>query len=459
MLITRKLINPSIEFTDVLPPGVVKYSYVDLCRQIDAYKNLLQGKYRCQPGQKVLIGVTASKVQTALIFACAELALSIVVVDYSRDDDFADANYIDPKTQLLLPIDFFIVEEPGPYTRSKYRIFSKVCQQTIALDTEVLDYSPNTTVLATARSEVLRCTSSGTTGTPKIVTHEHEFMYHLIVRNSHQFSGRAGLHHNLQHGSSFATYCMPILASAEVREFYNFKYFDEKRIFMFDLEHLMIPYPNMIEEFLSGMIKASPNLTVYTLSYIKQEWLDYVRKGAVKDFVSIFGSNETSGPVFLNRAVPLEAFAENSFYRVDDFYQLTFEADGVINVTLPYYDNLTICTNDKFKQEGDRYLHMGRSDLIRINGHAVDVVGYRIFAKEQLNCDVIYDTVKNAIYLAIWTDDPDLNFKVKHIDGIYRKSSNNRHGIDKHALLDYATFMRGVKIDHELLRDYFRNYV
>ena len=461
MLITRKLINPNIKFRDVNRHVVVDYDYKRLCEQIDAYKNLLQNTYQCQPGQHIVIGVPASINQTAMVFACAELALSITIVDYSRDDDFADDTYVDPKTKLLLPIDYFVMDSRLYYeSHGKYRTFERISGTTIYLDSVELDYTGNEQVLANGSTEMIRCTSSGTTGTPKIIKHSHEFLYHLIVRNSSQFSGSAGMHFNLQHGSSFATYFMPILASSTVTDFTNFKEYDYRLFFNHKIDHLMIPYPHTVEKFLQAMIKFLPDLTIYTLSYIKREWAEYVRKGAVKNFISIFGSNETSGPVFLNSVVPVEDFAENRFYKVDDFYQLTFDAeDGAINVGLPYYDDLTIRTNDRFDQQDGYYYHLGRNDLIRINGLAVDLAGYRDIIHSHLPCDIVYDTVKSAIYLAVWEQVEDLQAKLQMISDSLSKASEGRHTIDKYAVLDYDTFMRGVKIDHELLRDYFRNYV
>jgi hypothetical protein len=458
MLLTRHLINPDIKFIDVSDTGDQEYNYNDLCKLIDAYKNLLQS-CGCQPGQRAIIGMPARIEQTAIVFACAELAISIAIVDYSRIDDWAESSYVDPKTKLLLPIDFFITESPhqsevGP----KYKLFDQICNQTISLRIANLDYTHNPTILATEDSEIIRCTSSGTTGTPKVIKHSHKFISNLIVRNSRMFAGKAGLNRNLQHGSSFATYFLPVLASPGITHFYNFRSQHTKEICLYKLDHMMIPYPYLIDEFFESAVIKNSNLNIYTLSYIQQKWVDYVRQGKAKNIISIFGSNETSGPIFLNEIQPIDDFNPKRFTKVDDFYSLSFDHDDVITVSLPYYDSVNICTNDRFNYQDGYYYHQGRSDLIRINGLAVDLLGYNEFAKNLLDCDLIYDTIEHTIYLAVWSQDrseEQIQIIAKHLD----TTTNGLHTISKWSFLEQSDFIRGVKIDHELLRDYFRNYV
>jgi hypothetical protein len=39
-----------------------------------------------------------------------------------------------------------------------------------------------------------------------------------------------------------------------------------------------------------------------------------------------------------------------------------------------------------------------------------------------------------------------------------KKLSQNSHFISKYKILTFSNFLTGVKVDHELLRDWFRNY-
>ena len=63
------------------------------------------------------------------------------------------------------------------------------------------------------------------------------------------------------------------------------------------------------------------NGIVYTLSIIRKEWIPAIQDNRIKDIISIFGSNETSGPVMINQATDID-FTENTYKLVDNFYQI-----------------------------------------------------------------------------------------------------------------------------------------
>lgn len=459
-MITRENINKNIRFEDVkLFRGKTTseaYSFSELSSEIDRFKNLLQDHFQCQPGQTVLIGEQPGISQIALVFACCELGLPITVIDYHRRDNFKSYKYTDPKTKILLPISFFIVSQRE--STDKFEFFHSVCEKTIILNDhrDNINTSENKRILSQDNSLFIRCTSSGTTGTPKIVEHTHEFMESLINRNTVFFDDNVGLVFNLNHGSSLATYFMPALFSPKVNQFINFE-IDHNTLGSlseYDLSHLMLPYPHLIENFLQGNKKENNHLTVYTLSTIRKGWRSHIKKGKIRDVVSFFGSNETSGPIFVNNA-RVKGFKENQFRSIDDFYKINILENNDLSVTLPIY-NKTINTNDTFKIVEEKYQHLGRNDIIRINGFHVDVNDYTDMIKSIANCDLVYDSLKNEIYLAIWEIKADPMIVKNKIDKELKKASDNHHYISKYASLDHEDFLSGVKLDQELLRDYFR---
>lgn len=486
MIITRDIINKNITYKDFIWDETIKdYTYTDLNKQIDMFKNLLMNRYNCQIGEKILIGFRAGIMQTALIFAAAELGLKIVVVDYNKNE-----TNIDTKTKLLMPIDYFFLDVKliwhkivflnklsretififKPLSDSKNSLLNKMPLYGIyklASDSKfevdcIPDFTPNTEIKANKDSIFMTCTSSGTTGTPKIIEHSHEFIYELSNRNSKMFYGKVGVHTNLQHGSSFATYFLPSIVSNQVESIYNYNVVETHRYLparhpSIKIDHFMFPYTKGIEFFVESSTQLNPQLNLYTLSYIKSNWKLALENKKLKDIISIFGSNETSGPVFINKLSDPK-FEETRYYKVDNFYDIGLDDDVGLSVTLPVYKNKTICTNDKFKLNDDGSLtHLGRSDLIRINNLVVNTEVYKNKVSEYLNGDLIYDSVQQQIYLAIWEEKENLNDIINQISNFMSSCSENAHYLSKYKILNYEDFLTGVKLDHELLREYFRN--
>ena len=67
---------------------------------------------------------------------------------------------------------------------------------------------------------------------------------------------------------------------------------------------------------------------------------------------------------------------------------------------------------------------------------------------------IVYDLVKQEIYLACWTD-----VNLEKVKRRFNKGLIPEHHITKVASLDITRFLSGVKVDQELLREHFRNNV
>lgn len=274
--------------------------------------------------------------------------------------------------------------------------------------------------------------------------------------------------HNLNHGSSVATYFLPALCSDKTENFVSFMFTeiienppkDEsitaravEKFTKSNFHHLMIPYSHMVEKFLNNSDYRA--LIVYTLSSIKKDWVRFYKNQKIYDIISIFGSNETSGPTFINRISDVN-FEETKYKTIDNFYNINLRDGQHLEVGMPIY-NTTISTNDTFKLVDGAYYHTGRSDLYRINGQVVDVQYYNKLAAD-VNATCVIDTFKDSLYLAFW-ENTDFEKKVSHINSLITIKSRNLHKINKFALLNKNNFLSGIKLDMELLRDYFRKFV
>lgn len=464
MVLTRSVINQNIKYHDFgsnTKYGVYSkhHTYYDLSRLIDAYKNLFI-KYNAKPGMTVVIGEKTSTEQIAMVFACAELGLSITIAPnvYPAGQDKYVSGSMHPTLKMLLPIDFYIIKSKNMRMENKHKLFSEISNVTIRTENETLDYTPNNTIYAENHSVFLKCTTSGTTGTPKIIEHTHEFLYQLLTRNKQFFYGNMATIANLNHGSSPATYFLPGLMSEKVNHYFNFSWQEEHLLkdllkeYSDVINHIMFPYTVLIDEMIESNLNFK-NCVIYTLSIIRKEWIQSVKDNRVKDFISIFGSNETSGPTMINQATDVD-FTENTYKLIDDFYKINISSNSELEVIMPVYNKI-VSTNDKVEIIGNKVKYIGRSNLYRINDLEIDMNYYQSEVKKLMGADLIVDTNKNRIYLAIWDKNVE-DSCVTQIDSILRNNSNGLHYISHYERLNYNSFLSGIKLDNEALRQYFR---
>jgi hypothetical protein len=458
-MITRNIINPNISFIDYSNNSTHSYSFTHLNRLIDAYKNLLISK-GAKKGNSVVIGTQANTSQIALVLACAELGLTIVIIANPLPANQTGKQYvpglINLKLKLMLPIDYFILD--NRIQTAKFDLFNDVCRFTILIDEEQLDYTPNDVVYADKDTALLKCTSSGTTGTPKVITHTHGFLSKLIERNSKQFYGSMGMITNLAHGSSPAVYFLPGMMSKDTTQYVNLpnlplvEIAEILRSHDLSLDHLLVPYTLFVDQLFESN-ESLPGCVIHTLGMIRKSWVEAVKNNRAKDIISIFGTNETSGPFMINQATDVD-FDENTYKVTDDFYDLEL-IDDCLYVGMKEYGSV-IETHDAFMKRGDKFVHVGRSNLYRINDLEINLGKYQSIIDKLLKAELVVDTKQDRIYLAIWDQDFDIH-KVRHIDNVMRNDSNGLHFISKYDSLNYSDYLNGIKIDKEMLREYFRN--
>jgi hypothetical protein len=486
-VISRDIISEN--FLGINLGGGAKFNKTQLELRIDKWKYFLAHRCDAKKGDKILIGIIDISVDfVALCFAAFELSLVIVIADEEPLRSISDKTIINPKMAQLMPLDILIRQpvstdiddsdtDLSKYSR-KIAYYKNNSKFEIDLnefyDTE---FPEDLSVISAIRPDeddlFMITTSSGTTGTAKVVKHTHKFFNELCKRNSKEFSGDVVHSRNIHHGSSLTVFYLPSLMSDAVTTHYftschpNLYEHFVKQIAGIDINHISFPYVKILRDVMTiceqQRIKF-PNLRVSLLSYVPEFSKKYIRELYVKEIQSIFGSNETAGPLFLSTMSMdnIDNFDSRSFSKVDDFYDMQIE-DDVLTVTMPVYGT-KIKTNDVFTVDGDQYTHQGRSDLVRINDITIDFNFFNTICNEYNDqIMLLTDTVENKIYLLI-DKNPALSTNidgiVEHINTRIRLYySTHRLQIDKYAVEDFSAFLSGVKIDRELIRGYFRQYV
>jgi hypothetical protein len=474
--ITRDFISDNFIFTDICANNQT-YNKSQLVQRINYWKCVLKYTYNAQPQESILIGMQKLGIDYfAIIVAAAELSLKIIVVDYNRTDKFKDVEYNDPKTKLLSPIDIFLHDFPTDILStdqiySKYVFFKTHSKRTYStLDIVEINVHPEVdlaSIRPKATDILFRVTSSGTTDVPKVIEHTHEFISAISLENSKRYKGTALHVNNLNHGASASVTLLPLLASNNVTRHLFYDGADPESIsglvdaltpYKDELGYLSFPYPFLIDKFIEVSRAKNitwPNLDLITLSYILENAKHAVRDGIFNSITSIFGSNETLGPLFINTASRDDWNIDSRYYLIpNNFYKIDLSADGKITVTVPVY-NKEVETNDYFDKDGDYFIHKGRSDMFRINGETINLSTINNLNKQDTRAYIVIDTLNHCLYLACWED-----MTMEEIQTIKTSTENifKHIKVTKIAQLDKSNFYYGIKLDNELLREHFRTY-
>ena len=447
-LITREILNKNIKFYDMINNRIRDYDY--LSKDIDRFKNILQN-HGAEAGQIVFNFYKDSRLISSF-FACCELGLITCVVDIAKStvDLYYKKKYIDAKNKSISPINFVLHDERVLGENSKTKMYVELAETVVKYDQDY-DCSYNDTINATNDSVLMMCCSSGTTGTPKSISHTHSFMYELGKRNSSDFYGGVMYSRLFHHGSSFATFFLPALMGEKVERIYiNINRFmgDVKKNiveedFLKDVDHIQFPYTDDIIAWREQTSTKYPNLNIYTLAKIDKEWKSDVGI-FYKDIISLFGSSETSGPILIQKLSD-EKFESDRFIDPDGWYDPQI-IDGKLNLT-----------GDKFKYYDDgSFKFLGRDDKVMIQGQEISLKEINDQAKNIIGfSSVVIDTIKQKIYLCIWSDIRGEYSHVNLTENIEKFKSNYNLDIS-HKILDLSKFMCGIKIDNESIRDHFR---
>jgi len=479
-LITREVINKNIKYGGIGDRNTL-YDFEFLSQEIDRFKNLLQHN-KAQKGQTVYNSLRGMR-SVSLFFAASELGLITCVIDVTKSSfqlHFQNKKYIDAKTKSVMPIDFIFLDEKSLYKMrdgniNKLKYYTDIAEKVIEYD-ENFDCTYNDTINATEDTVVVKTCSSGTTGTPKAISHTHSFICRVAKRNSHYFYGNVMSTKIFHHGSSFATFFLPSLLADKVeRIHYEYKKYNYRGgdNFLKNIDHIQFPYTNDIKKFLKDTTSDTPQLNIYTLAKMDKTWKKYLGS-KMKDIISLFGSSETSGPIFVQNLSD-ENFEVDRFVDPDGWYDVKI-VDGKLNLT-----------GDLFERNDDgSYKFLGRDDVVTIQGQEISLKKINQEAKKLIGrCVVTIDTKLDKVYLCVFNNYQDTRWigedRVSLYRHLYESEPNQWFNQEKETDVDLAEqiekftslypfeiqskifpekdtgkFMCGIKIDHEAIRDRFR---
>jgi len=473
-VITRHWVNKKFQLSGSWN-GVV-YNFDDLSKFVDKWKIILIKTYKIKPGDKIGFNVGTTDIRYfSLFFAAAELGMSFVV--YQKPIKENDINNY--KIKVFSPLDFMVTDEASsndPLIVSFSKIHSKktINLSDISKDIDINDDGNQKIageILANPDDAFLFTTSSGTVNTPKIIKHTHQFFYDLCLRNSEimGFTEIDSIMHirNLHHGSSVSVFFLPSLKKCHNHSFHNFSESEADKavshIVKYKVTKLLVPYNKVIDDFIFVFklkeMKCS-YLEIFNLSYLQDAWIEHCKNGMFKSITSIFGCNETGGPIFLPCLNKDTETIDTTYVGqlIDQFYELKIEKD-ILMVFLKTYDKW-VSTEDRFLLTDDSYKYLGKKNLVRINDYEFELSELKDFLKKLLNFDheLIYGSDK--LYLAIFDKQTRLN-KLEDIDDINQLIGINFNpliSISEIKMFERTEYNYGIKLDHQLLRSEFTNY-
>ena len=411
-----------------------------------------------------------------ILYACLNVGANLVILDAAHKHG--------SKHDPFLPLDLIIYDYILSQDPHAINYWSK--NATVVLDCDKL---PDFTVHSADpvdlnKFTMISATTSGTTATPKVVPHTYEYMLKCSERalKIFNFSGRIAHVKILHHGSTLPVFFLPSVLS-DASNFHYCAPYPANPMGMggwspegiadvldasytrwmeyLDINHMLLPYTEIVEDILKSINRLDAyftDLTLYTLSYIRPEWAELIRGRNIR-VISIFGCTEASGPVLLSHLGNdnVDTFNNAVFYAVDDFFTIT----PVSNGTRIQNDYVDVVMGDLFEPLGNnRYKHLGRSDICRINDVQINVAEVlALVEKLGIKGQLVIDTQMEKIYLALWGKDLDVTKTSYIINKKLLSMYSHVVKVSKTAIMDKDYYMSGIKLNMELLRHDFRNNV
>ena len=405
------------------------YTKQDLCEFINHWKLQLLS-HGAKRGDKIGIVVEPSDIHLyAIMFAAFELGMSVVVLHRPNNDK----ECLSPKSNCHLPLDFFVylsvfLSNPILSTAMRhYKQNSKVVLSygPIEWETKRNTFRSNeeTPILAQPGDIALLCNSSGTTGTPKLISHTHEFFFDLCSYNWKELGYDPDDHFlhlsSLNHGAALS-FVLPSLRICKNHYFYfslhgkgkspEDEHYEHYYNFInncidHNITRIFCTHGGVLDEFIKHIQNRNiklPNTNIMLLSFISPEWRSIVKDGGLRSICSPFGCSELCGPVFMTwlNAETVDNFNPKYLGMPTTGFYRTIVTNGHIYTSTSYTG--VVKFDDIVEEKPDGYYFVSKNRLQKINDidiNPLDIIEILERYTTRYKFEIYIDEVYNQLYI------------------------------------------------------------
>lgn len=360
-LITRGTINPDIVLS--FSEESITFTYDILIELIDRAKTYLICERNAKAGDQVFL--CPGRYYIPWLYACAELGL-ILIISAS------------PKTKHHLLFDRLygeIQHSIVPFNNELYSIYKEE-HKNIIFDLNVIRTYDNTncknvfyatkdSVLTRSITEKLTFSSIQQNKNIKIASHTHQFYYDLAIRNKKILNltkeDRCLHARILHHGSSLGVFFLPSMMTCDNHFWCNENTYRWVRQMAENRITKTMFYHTMPDQFIGRSSRKNwefNNTTIYLLQLPSKEQIQELVEKRKINLSVVFGTTETSGPLFLQN-ITTKNYKDYNFRKfgqvLDDFYNISID-NGLLTIKMP--DNTCVETKDNFSIINDDYYFM-----------------------------------------------------------------------------------------------------
>lgn len=447
------------------------YNLSEFVESVRHWKNILGEQSNICSGSKVGAGMELLDIRYAsLLYAVSELGGINLVLD-----KVPVGSVKKPRCRVLAPFDLYIINSSA--AQSVINVGNLYANNTISADIW-FDYSSTQNhryanlSIPDSNSIFMQSPTSGSTGEPKAISYTHGWVSalneHCALTLNYKHTDRVLHLSNLHHGGTSCLFFFPTMRYC--REHYFEHGLDAnptkqkeiaELIVKKQINKIMFPNSLLLDQVLKIMPTVDHECYFYSLQANHKSWVAESRRTGI-NIVSIFGSTETLGPVFINTIAPDttdDHSVLNYGHPLSSFYSVEIR-DQQLHVTdIVGRSNII---NDQFTIDSQgNYHYNSRSDLIRINEVTFEFSElHQILVNtfSELTAALIADSTTNKIYLLVSSELQHLASTAEKITQIDH-ALNKVNPILKIDYVDYAEldqFLTAIKLDRLAIINYFR---